>query len=325
MEKILTNLKESIDNQAFITAWDAKGVLNLQLAGSFEYYIVSLLSEKFLLVKPLEEMTVKKVAVRMERIQEKTGLDVVLLLEDTTGYKVKKFLENRIPFIVTDKQMYLPFMALQIKKQRKTEKSDVLHEKFTAATQLLYLFFLYSNQKKFGTEELAKTLGLSNMTVLRATEELNKIGLLHCQIGGKTGRKKLFQPIEKKTYYQIGKKYLSSPVKKNVYVEQIPQNCKVYKSGLTALEEQTMLGEPLQEVYAVGPKSEKELLKVRITKEKAMEEAKPMIQVMKYDIGVITETSYVDPVTLILSLEEQDDRIEMAIEELMEETEWYAE
>ena len=49
----------------------------------------------------------------------------------------------------------------------------------------------------------------------------------------------------------------------------------------------------------------------------------PGIQIMKYDIGLITKNEYVDPVTLLLSLDTVDDRIEIAIDELMEGFDWY--
>ena len=50
------------------------------------------------------------------------------------------------------------------------------------------------------------------MTILRAMEELKHLNIIKQGIAGKTGRKKLYAPIEKKNYYRIGKEYLVNPV-----------------------------------------------------------------------------------------------------------------
>ena len=50
-----------------------------------------------------------------------------------------------------------------------------------------------------------------------------------------------------------------------------------------------------------------------------------IIQSMKYDISLLTKDDCVDPITLISGLKEKDDRIEMAIEELMEDYKWFTE
>ncbi len=322
MEGILNYLKQNIDEKAAIEPWNAKQYLNLQLAGNYDYYLVTVLAETFLLIRPVEVQSIQKTKAHMIRIQDKAKYEVAVLLEDATSYRVKKMLEERMAFLSVDKQMYLPFLALHIKKQMKKKMEAEKREKFTAATQMVFLAILYSDEKVFGAGELAKDLNVSTMTVLRAIDELEKIGIVTCGIGGQTGRKKVFRPIEKKEYYRIGRDYLMNPVKKRIYVKSIPDEVKAYKCGLTALGEQTMLGEPAHEIFALyGNKST--LAKYQVTKLQALEEGMPEIQIMQYDIGKLTLNQYVDPITLILSLEKMDDRIEIAIEELMEETEWY--
>lgn len=325
MQKILNYLKLNIDTCATVKEWDAKASLNLQLAGSYKYYLVSMLGERFLLIRPIETQTIQRTKIHLDRIYEKTGLFVAVLLEDITAYRIKKLLEERVPFIAIDRQMYLPFMALQIRKQKQRTKNYVPGTKFTPSTQLIYLAMLYMDNEVYGAEEMAERLNVSVMTVLRAIEEMERIGLIHYEIGGKTGRKKLFSTISKKDYYRIGKEYLQNPVRKTFFVRELPDNYKFYKSGLTALAEQTMLGEPVQETYAVDSKFEKELSNFMVSYEQALEESLPKVQLMKYNIALLTNNQYVDPITLILSLDENDERVEMAIEELMEEREWYEE
>ena len=237
--------------------------------------------------------------------------------QSLTVYKVKKMLQERIAFVTLDKQMYLPFMALHIKKNRMNDAILTEREKFTAATQLVFLYILYSEKTEFGTDELAKSLNVSSMTILRAMEELKHHNIIKQGIAGKTGRKKLYTPIEKKDYYQIGKEYLVNPVNTSFYVDDIPDGINVYKAGETALSEQTMLAEPAHEVFATYEKRTSFVNHI-VTKAQALAEGLPEIQIMQYDIGRLTKNQYVDPVSLLISITRKEDRTEIAIDELME-------
>ncbi|MBR6501387.1 MAG: HTH domain-containing protein, partial [Firmicutes bacterium] len=217
---------------------------------------------------------------------------------------------------------YLPFIALHLKKQRGKKMIVEERSKFTAATQMIYLKMLYSLSKKFEIDQLADELELSKMTVLRAVEELQNKNLVAMEIGGQTRRKKLIYPIEKKEYYRIGQQYLINPVKKTIYVRALPEGTKRFRSGLTALAEKTLLAEPKREMLAVYENVGR-LKTYQITKEEALEEELPDIQIMCYDIGKLTNNHSVDPITLIMSLDERDERVAMAIEELMEGYEWF--
>ncbi|MGN0336656.1 MAG: hypothetical protein ACI4EE_04080 [Lachnospiraceae bacterium] len=324
MDEIIKYLQSSIDEKAEIRKWNAKELLNLQLAGSYEYYVVSALRETFMLIKPLEEFTISKIKIHIRRITEKTGYEVAILLQSPTMYRVKKMIQERVAFVTIDKQMYLPFMALHIKQNRMNDVVITEREKFTASTQLVFLYILYSKRTEFGTDELAKRLNVSAMTILRAMEELKHLDIIKQKITGKTGRKKIYTPIEKKEFYRIGKDYLINPVKTIFYVDAIPDGISVYRAGEMALSEQTMLAEPANEVFATFEKRTS-FVKHIVTKVQALTEGLPEVQIMQYDIGRLTQNKYVDPISLIMSITRKDDRTEMAIDELMEGVEWYEE
>ena len=141
VNEIIKYLQSSIDEKAEVKKWNAKEHFNLQLAGSYEYYIVSVLMETFLLIKPLEEFTISKTKIHINRITEKTGYEVAILLQSPTVYKVKKMLQERIEFVTLDKQMYLPFMALHIKKNRMNDA--IITERENLLQQLSWFFFIF--------------------------------------------------------------------------------------------------------------------------------------------------------------------------------------
>ena len=86
-----------------------------------------------------------------------------------------------------------------------------------------------------------------------------------------------------------------------------------------------MLGEMKQPCYAIQSKERGKLSGLEVSREQAMEENLPIIQLTKYDVGITSGGEYEDPVSLILGLSERDDRIDMAIDELMENMEWFEE
>ena len=322
MFNVLEYLRENVDDEVRIVKWNAKEHLSLHLASIYEYYHVSPLGIHFLMMRPKETVILSKIQIHMNQISETTKLETVLLLKDASPYLTKEMLKKRISFISEDKQMYLSFIALHLKKYRGTKMILEERSKFTAATQMVYLKILYSQSKKFEVNQLADELELSKMTVLRAVEELQNKNLVTMEIGGQTGRKKLIYPIGKEEYYRIGKQHLIDPVKKTIYVRELPEGTNRFRSGLTALAEKTMLAEPKREVLAVYENIGR-LKNYQVTKMEALEEDLPDIQIMCYDIGKLTKDLSVDPITLIMSLDEQDERVEMAIEELMEEYEWF--
>lgn len=44
---------------------------------------------------------------------------------------------------------------------------------------------------------------------------------------------------------------------------------------------------------------------------------------MKYNVNLLAEDGCADPITIIQSLNEKDERIEIAIDEMMEGVEWF--
>ena len=71
-------------------------------------------------------------------------------------------------------------------------------EKFTAATQLVFLYILYSEKTGFGTDELARSPNVSSMTILRAMEELKHLNIIKQGIAEKTDYAVRYRKTEQK-------------------------------------------------------------------------------------------------------------------------------
>ena len=323
MKDVLTYLREYIDDKADIKAVEEQRIKGLPifLLNTFDYYELNVMDENALLIKPLHKQTAYRLRNWINQIEEISGMKVVLLLDDATPYMIKKMIMDRTAFVVPGKQLYLPFLMMMIKTERNKPMKTI--RKFSPVTQLIFLYILYSDSSSFSIGQLASELSISTMSSQRGLSELENLGLLSSTIQGKTGRKKVFERIDTKDFYNRGKNLLDNPISNIVYVSEFPENLEYVLSDLSALSEQTMLGEPGQKRYALYNKSRKMLDDFIVSDERALEEKLPLVQLMKYDVNKLSRNNLIDPISMMLCLTESDERIEMAIDELMEGYNWY--
>lgn len=324
MEQLLYKIREMLDEQATMEEFQARGKLSLYLAASYQFYLVQLLNNQFLLVKPQEEFNLSQIKGHMDKMGKGLGYHAVLLVSTLTNYKKKKLLSERMAFLSSDGQMYMPFLGLYLKKDTETHEKEAYTDEFPPSVQMVFLAILYGKNDAFCQEELSDLLGISHMTASRALEQLVSLKLLEYTTGGKTGRKKLYFCRDKKMFFQEGKQYLINPIKKSFFVCKVPDGVRTYFGGLSALSQKTLLGEPDHEILSAPLNAEKYLLPYLVAKEVGQEEHFTEIQLMKYDIGRLTDDNCVDPISTIYSIKDKDDRIEIAIDELMEEYTWYS-
>ena len=293
------------------------------MSNLFTFYQVNLLQVEFLLVKTDCDLTCSQLAQYFAQIEKIVGKPISFYTDCLTTYKRKKLFEHKIAFITKGGQFYLPFLALHMYKEK--EQKKVNNKKFSALTQYIYLYLLYKEEATFDVEELVHNLNITKMSVSRALKHLEEVGVVRHSISGKTKRKNLYERLDKKTFYQKGKDYLCNPIKETIYVKEISDKTNFKKSGLYALSQSTMLAHSKPEIWAISKNQINKLQLNIISKEKALEEHGMIIQVINYDIQKLTNNDEIDPISLIYSLDEKDERIELAIEEMMEDKIWFME
>ena len=326
MKRIIDCLKKYIDDEVLLKNWnnEAKKRFSLEIASSFNFYLLNLLQTEFILLEPLEEYTPEKLEKDLHFIESKTQYSCVFAFKSISSYMIKRFLKDKIAFVIEDNQLSIPFLALKLRMVLHEKRMINSIERFTPLNQLVYLYLLYSEEKVFSINDLSNKLNISVMSILRAMNNFENLGLVYSDIGGATNRKKIYYKIEQEKFYEVGKRDLNNPVKKVLYVSNIPENIKIFKSDLTALSKKTMLAETKRKIYAIY-QNEEILKSYLVSEEIAKDNNLPIIQLMKYDISLLTNDDCVDPITLIESLKDNDERIEMAISELMEGYKWFTE
>lgn len=81
---------------------------------------------------------------QIARIQKEENLPVVIELLTVSSYRRDAFIDAKIPFVVPEKQLYLPHMGTYLQERFNREAAKL--EKFQPAAQILFFYYLYQGQ-----------------------------------------------------------------------------------------------------------------------------------------------------------------------------------
>ncbi|MEE0879029.1 MAG: hypothetical protein UH788_07105 [Treponemataceae bacterium] len=222
----------------------------------YEVQPISLDGVKVLFITPRETLSnVKALKKHLEKLQTLSDCFVSLLLNDISEKRKKSFLENHIPFVVTNNQIYLPFMAIYLQEKPKTKIEAI--SQLTPAAQLVFINFFKQNSRELAVASLAKKLQFSEMTTTRALRQLVATGLFEIKKGSITNSNLLVTKIkDKKELFNKIEPYLINPVKNIFYIEKEElKNKELLPSGTTYLSMSSMLGREELETWAFYGKS----------------------------------------------------------------------
>ncbi|MCD7805855.1 MAG: MarR family transcriptional regulator [Lachnospiraceae bacterium] len=291
--------------------WNKQNRLPLYIAGSYDFATVTLNGCRCIVLIPREELvTLPALKKEIKKIQEIDRVPVVLKLPTISDYRRNKMIENNIPFI-TDRQVFLPFMGTFLAKESGEEKEL---KKFMFSTQQLILLYLYQNKKKLYVSEATRLLPFTAMTMSRAVKQLEATGLFHVT---KDGVNKVIESYyARPELYERLKEHLSSPVRRIGYLKKSEVTNEMVIAGESVLAEETMLNPGRTATYAVYVKVfNKELL----MNELVDPDEQVRIELWEYEPKQFSVDNMADRISVALSfLENEDERIESAVEELLE-------
>lgn len=163
-------------------------------------------------------------------------------LEGTTGYKVGRMLEAGLPFIVLDKQVYLPFLGIALSEGSKCVGSHrrTSIKAFSPQAQRLALMMLYGSLDDVSVTQAADILDVAKMTASRAFDEL---AAADPSIIAVEGRRRVSHPgKDKMALWQQLKTHMPSPVARELHLDHLP-DVSLPLGGISALCELSMLQE----------------------------------------------------------------------------------
>ena len=315
-------LKENIDDYVTIKPLQDKNKFPVFLRNIYNFYEIRILDNLCILLEILDEAPgIDAIEKHIKGIEELTNQHIVLYYKEITRYRRKSLIENRIPFIIEDGQIFLPFLGLDLKKAPQYVDEEV--SAFSTSAQLAFLYFLFNKDAVINTAEFAQKMGFTTMTASRALNDLYNAKLITYRIGGKTGRSKEYRRISDPEYFKKGRAYIKTPVKRVVYVKRAPE--KTLIAGLDALAELSMMNPLGHQVRAIScDQLNEQDIKIIKNKDIVKDQKFVELEIWDYDPKLFTDKKHVDIMSLYASLkEEKDERIEQALEEVLRGETWY--
>jgi len=297
-------------------------VLPFYLHNNYSLLSLEIANTKCLLIVPkTDEMNFSSIIKHYEKFREISKENCVLVFDKISTYRKKKMVEENIPFIITGSQVYIPFLGVVLSEEKKREMKPPV--KFMAATQLVMLFLYYNNQEILTVTEIAKETNLSKMTISRAIKDLLMLKMVK-EIGDST-RKKIVNSAPKHEFLCLGKKHLTNPVQKIIYLKNDYLLKDNLIAGMSALSEKPMLAANQNELsYAIYKKLINTIPKEKIVDKSFFEVyGATIVELWKYDPRLLTKQSVVDDISLILTLKDiPDERTEKMLNEIKEVHQW---
>ena len=244
-------------------------------------------------------------------IKEIENVPIFLQLDAISSFRKQNLLENKVPFIMKDKMVYLPFMATYLTN---TYHEETTVEKLALASQLLLTWILYQNTNKYYISDAVESLDFSNMTLTRAYRQLCATQLFEEH---KDGRKIfLTTNLSKVDLFNKMKPYLQSTFYTYGYILRKEITKDMIPAGEFAFSQYTYINPPNLKTYAI---EKKHIKNIKLQREYYSYDEQVELQIWKYNPLIFSQNKKnIDTISLIISLSGNiDERLEKEIEKLL--------
>ena len=281
--------------------------------------MVEIYGVKFAVVDVVKETELSVTAMKKqkEKYEEALQCSVAYKVELNSIAMRNALVKNGVSFLDLPGNVFLPFMGIVL--QDVYRKQFVKADKMMPATQMVFLELLYmEDEASVLKSEVANRLKLTKTSITRATAQLKEMGLIR---QNKSGTEISIQRnCSRKGYYEKAKEYLINPVQKVITIQRTEENFVRYCAGETALSRMSELNPPRIEEYAIY-KGEEIIDQLEVVDARYEDWDDCLnVQLWKYNPSYFAKEGCVDPVSLACTFKgNEDERIEMSIEELLEE------
>lgn len=336
MKQTLRYIQETLGIQPTATPI-AKSYLDklpMYIHETFKLYRTDLFNTEIILaeLKKDDELSIQQTEKQVQQIKNLLNQKVVVVLENVQAYNRKRLIEKGINFIVPGKQLYMPDLLIDLRERFVHPKTRQKNETLLPSAQFLLIYHIIHRYQKWKLEEhpfkeIAQKLGYTPMAITNAIENLK-----YHELVGVEGEKEKFIRFrnDRHELWNIAfqQNLLVNPVIKTVYVDEKPKDLFLLRCNASALPEYTDLNPSSQEYFAIEKTVFYGLQKIKALVNPNDYEGKYALEVWKYNpLTLVDELpndrTVVDPLSLYLSVKESmDERIEMALDQIMEKFIW---
>lgn len=312
-------LCKNIDQQATVGFFGAADSLSPFLSGAFDLYMARVFNQSLVVAEPIDgNEDITSLLKRGVLLQEALGKRVVLFLGSVSPAQRRRLIGAGQGFISQGGDVFLPSLSLILGSL--ASPAVLGHQAFTPSQQAIFLFCLYGKTDVIRQIDVQNALNLSAGSVSLALSLFVELRMLDYAIGGKTGRQRNYMIESKADFYRIGIGYFGQPVRERVRVALALRQSDWLLSGVSALAARSDLIAPKQPIFAIAPAGVEQFLRKDCDTETYGE-----LQILRYNPAPFAVDACVDPVTMALTLNADDERISLALRAAMKGYPWYQE
>lgn len=320
IQMIVSHIEDSLGAIINPISWKDVQKLPLFLQELYQFYTFEIGRNSYLLcICTVDENNTAGEIVKHFRLLSKYWEHSIIYSAQTvSSLERSRLVKARIPFIIPKKQLYLPFIGIDFKEIFPAPKKNV--DRLSPMAQVLILGKLYNaTWIDESPSQISDILNITKMSIGRAFTEIVNHGF--AEINQK-GRVKRLHFLEKgQILWEKVSPLLKSPVSSKIKAAFKPEGLEAYQAGLSGLSHYSMLQNPGHQTIAIWNRltipDDKRLSKEEITDEYLT------IEKWSYNPGIFAKQGVADPLSMYLSLRDStDERVEMALDELMEAIKW---
>ena len=245
-----------------------------------------------------------------KRLDELTSCHTVLVFDKLDGRSADSLIKKHIPFVIKDKQIYMPFALMQI--QRQSKKKDLLRNVSLTSDADMILIGYLDGQIKSGMmiKEIAGVVNRELRATSQALKVLEALGYAQIEAQGRSRYIHFISPME---VYEHLEKESKSAVKYSFFAKGYIGK-KVY-SGFTALSHYSTLVEEKIKTIAISHKQfTSEQLEALECDE---DEAEYKIEVWDREPSVFAHKDRINPLYVLRFFKNnEDERVQEAVEQI---------
>ena len=308
-------LRSNIDDGAHVQPLEAR--LSAYLASTYDLFEVKIVGVSLVLAMPTDASSDPINSVKgIPKLGESLDADVTVCFPSLSRAQRRELIKRGQAFMTVEGDFYLPQLSLLLSK--KDAAALEVRRRFNPAQQLVFLYCLYSESEPISQADAQRRTGLSTGSVSSALSLFVELGLLDFSVGGKTGRRKSYLVNDKAAFFRNGIGGFGSPVSETIVAPVPVVQSGWPKTGLSALAERSDLLPPSEPSYAIS-KAQAKLLSA--SQDDSLERC--TLHVLRYDPAVFAKRGCVDPLTMLLTIDEEDERISIALQQALGGCEWY--
>lgn len=299
--------------------------LPLFLRSYYDLYRATIFDRPMLLAVQKEKAAVAtpaEYAAHHQKLRDVLGEEVALVLPVVASYTRQRLLRARVPFIVPDRQMFLPTLLVDL-RERFPRTGRPVTEILSAPAQVVLLRHLLGKPVEgLALGELAAELGYSAMTLSNVRQELEAAKL--CQTIRERRLVRLMFPMPRRELWTRAEPLLQDPVKDRHWVRFAEPGQNWFRAGLTALAKLTLVTDDALPTFAIDTgEFRRQKMNEQFHTCPGPESAQARLEVWRYTPTILADGNVVDRLSLVLSLRDADDeRVAKAVGELLKEMPW---